>query len=132
MPTTSNHGAVVAELRGLEASLAGRVTMALDATGYEMVDLARSVTSSMRPPVRRGEGPRASHPGGWADVTGGTAASIRHAVEQRSAAVFRLTLEAGGAAPYLERRGYWVLSGLFYGPVNESLRRNFDAAFAGL
>lgn len=130
MPTTSNNGFVIADLRRMEASLEARAAMALDATGYEMVDLARSTTNSMRPPVRKGEGPRASHPGGWADVTGGTAASIRHSVEQMGAGRFRLTLEAGGAARFLERRGYWVLTGLFYGPVSESLRRNFDAAFS--
>lgn len=47
-----------------------RVETGLEVTGVREVNFLQSVTNEMRPPARTGEGPRAAHPGGWADVTG--------------------------------------------------------------
>ncbi len=130
MPQRGNDRFIAAQLRAHGAALPELVLGALDATGFEVVDVARSLTAQMRPPVRPGEGPRAAHPGGWADVTGVTAGSMRHTVEQHGRARFALTLEAGGAARYLERRGYWVFSGLFEGTIQSTITRNLDAVLS--
>lgn len=52
----------------------------LDATGFEEVNFLRSYTSTMRPPVKPGEGDRRAHPGGWSDVTGNLAGAYTHQV----------------------------------------------------
>lgn len=56
------------------------ITKALDGAGYEIIDFLKSLTGQMRPPVRKGQGPRKAHPGGWADVTRNLANAYRHAV----------------------------------------------------
>lgn len=53
---------------------------ALDAAGTEEVNFLRSLTSTMRPPVKAGEGMRRAHPGNWADITGNLKAAYTHEV----------------------------------------------------
>ena len=129
MAQRGNDRAVIDALRRELERVDERVLQIAEATGAEAVELARSTTEQMRPPVRPGEGPRAAHPGGWADVTGVTAGSMRYTAEMIGPGRARLTLEAGGAAQYLERRGYWVFSGLFDGPVQTISARFARAVF---
>lgn len=46
------------------------IKRALEAAATEYINFLRSTTHEMRPPARTGEGLRAAHPGGWADITG--------------------------------------------------------------
>lgn len=56
---------------------------ALDASGYSYIGFLQSLTSEMRPPVKRGEGPRRAHPGHWATITGQLKASYHHQVDSQ-------------------------------------------------
>ena len=42
----------------------------LEAAAIEYINYLRSTTHELRPPAKKGEGLRAAHPGGWADITG--------------------------------------------------------------
>ena len=47
-----------------------RVEMGLEATAIREINFLQSVTNEFAAPVNPGEGPRAKHPGNWADDTG--------------------------------------------------------------
>lgn len=129
MPLESNIPQVIASLEGYTSRLRGAALTALDKTGMEAIDYARSETAKMQPPAKKGEGPRPAHPGGWADISGITAASMKHVAEHLGTDRFALTLTAGGAAPYLERmHGYWVFSGMFEGWFQRVAAKNLKAA----
>jgi len=57
---------------------------ALDAAGFQYVDFLQSLTLEMRPPVKKGEGPRRAHPGHWADITRNLANSYVHDVDGKN------------------------------------------------
>lgn len=48
-----------------------------EAIGWRYLNFLRSTTANMRPALSSSEGPRAAHPGNWADRTGNLAASFR-------------------------------------------------------
>ena len=128
MSYRDNLGEVEAALLSLQRDTEQAVLAALEATGLEAIDHARSLTSTLAPPAKKGEGPRQAHPGGWADVTGQAAASFEQQAEQVSETLFALTvLNAAEHAHYLEANGYWVLSGLFEGFIQELLARHIQA-----
>jgi hypothetical protein len=106
-----------------------------DAVGRETVNWVRSTTSQSQPGVRRGEGARAAHPGGWADRSANLVNAYHHKV-QRYPTLIELTFgnylfeEYGkyldaptrcddfvGARPRRAAGGeYWVLSGILTEP----------------
>lgn len=124
----------VEELDKLDMDQRMKLAMMLVTVGHETVAYLRSLTPHMRPPARTGEGERAAHPGGWADITGQLALSYRFEVWVGSSRLVYLdeyetrgsipaTLPPGRvklvmlndaeyAADMEERDGYWVLSGV--------------------
>lgn len=108
------------EWRELDEEMSTKVTSLLKITGIEAVAFLRSLTDTMRPPVRASEGWRKAHPGGWADVTSQLALGYDFEV-----LVARATYDAPPAwwslvlmnhveyAVYLENLdGYYVLAGI--------------------
>ena len=115
-------------LLAFEHDMDQAVLNALEVSGIEAIDHARSLTSEIAPPVKQGEGMRQKHPGGWADVTGQAAASFEQQAEQVRDTLFVLTvLNAAEHAHYLENNGYWVLSGLFEGFIQALLQKHIEA-----
>jgi hypothetical protein len=138
MRLTIDEDSVRAAIRSSVEQQGRLLLQALSLTGVEAITYARSLTSELRPPRRRGEGMRRAHPGHWSDITSNLANayawSVRlggHVIGKSaprsvgspiSAAGARvpegstLTLELSNSMAYaemLERRdGYWVLSGL--------------------
>lgn len=105
-----------------------RVQRTMQVVGVETVTYLRSLTKTMRPPVRPGEGPRRAHPGGWADVTGNLANAYEWEVDvDAGAGIVTLVLKNGMEyAAYLDARdGYFVLRGVADegGPVEQALVR---------
>lgn len=94
--------------------------------GIETVMYLRSLTDVMRPPVRKGEGPRQAHPGGWADVTGNLANAYGAEVQSFGDEVVLLLTNTMEYAAYLEARdAYYVLEGVAAdgGPVQQLMER---------
>ena len=147
MAITTNTREVMGSFDAWEARFAGAALQALDKSGDEAADYARSETSKLAPPVGsrvvqrkhgeatyvpprgRREGPRLTHPGGWADDSGNLALSLKARAEQVGPAQFAVEFTALGYALFLERNGYWVLSGLFEGFFQDLLRENLKASF---
>lgn len=146
---------VDAWLAQFESFLPALVLTALDQTGSMAVDFARSHTSDMAPPVGtrkvlrgpkgakreamyisprgRLEGPRRKHPGGWADDSGTLALSYHHIVGRVSRSRYALQIvNVQPYATYLERRGYWVIRGLFEGFVQQKAYENVSRAIRRL
>lgn len=124
-----NGAAVDAEIRNWTDYQARAAENALEAVGALAVNYARSETGETQPPVKASEPPRPAHPGGWADVTGNLAGSYFYETGQIRARVFYLSIGAGQPyAEYLEDMGYWVVSGLFDGFVQQALRFEFSRA----
>lgn len=128
----------------------------LDAAGHDAIDFAKSYTGKMVPPPRghreaqvefttregekveftaykgKNEGDRDTHPGGWADDTTQTLKSYRHDVEPAGRGRAVLTLENSSEhAALLERNGYWVLTGLTEGFLQERVAEHFKEALRG-
>lgn len=59
------------------------VERALEAAGYAIIDYYRSLTSNTVPGLRKGEKPRFTHPGAWADRSGILATSYRFRVNKK-------------------------------------------------
>lgn len=110
-----------------------RGRLLLEAAGAETISYLRSLTAEMQPPVRRSEGPRAAHPGHWADITGDLARGYGYAVEKDAeGATLRLWNGVEYAAALEAKDGYFVLRGVTEsgGPLEGALRRT--AARLGL
>jgi len=58
------------------------VQKALEAAGFLIVGFLRGLTSKSQPSIRKGEGIRQAHPGGWADRTGLLSAATRFRVNR--------------------------------------------------
>jgi hypothetical protein len=142
-------------LESLEDVLPFMVTTALEQTGAQAIDFARSETSELAPPVGtrrvlrgpkgakreamyipprgRREGPRRKHPGGWADDTGILALSFFAITGRASRSQYVLVV--GNTQPYathLERKGYWVIRGLFEGFIQQKAHENVTRALRSL
>ena len=72
------------ELAAAEMDLQKKAVHILDLVGREAIAFLRSTTSELRPPVRKGEGPRQAHPGGWADITTNLAGAYTHDVDGKN------------------------------------------------
>lgn len=102
-----------------------------DAVGRETINWLRSTTSMQQPGVKKGEGKRDAHPGGWADHTSNLANAYLHKVQRNPKSielVFTNRLfqaygkyldapvsgdEFTGERPKRALGGeYWVLSGI--------------------
>lgn len=97
--------------------------------GNETIAFLRSLTDTMRPPARAGEGMRRAHPGGWADVRGTLAASYSYKVEPTDFGARLTLINTAEYAVYLELMdGYYVLSGVGEpgGPIEKILRANAE------
>lgn len=128
-----NFDLVIQWLDSYEQNLQQAALNSLDAAGNEAVDFARSKTANMRPPVKKGQGPRQAHPGGWADVSGNLAGAYKHDPKQLTEVLFALTMINGMEyGVFLERKGFWVLSGLFEGFLQEAVSRYFLDAINNL
>jgi len=57
------------------------IVLALDGVRYEYIGHLQSLTAKMRPPVKAGEGPRKTHPGGWSDVSGQLANAFQSKID---------------------------------------------------
>ena len=93
----------------------GRETIAqnlAESVAETVVNHARSLTSETTPGVKAGEGSRRLHPGGWADITGNLANSIKSSIDWQGLTV-TATIEAGMEyAEYLDAlEGIDVLGG---------------------
>lgn len=109
-----------------------RAEYTLELVGTRVVNYLRSLTESMRPPVRSGEGPRQAHPGGWADVSGQLAISYHYEVRRLGPTTFELILSNNAEyAEALEARdGYFVIAGVFdSGLIYEMLQDAFTEVF---
>lgn len=83
-----------------------------DYIAREIVNEAKSLTSQTKPGVNPGDGPRKTHPGGWADVTSQLANSIQSRIEVEGftvMGVIEATVEYAEALN--EKEGYEVLGG---------------------
>jgi len=91
----------------------------LNTVGITLINWLRSSDgeNGTQPPVRKGEGPRDAHPGGWADNTGrlnrNTLFKVLH---QGNQYVLRLYNNTSYAIKLDEKDGYFVLSGVIDGP----------------
>lgn len=52
------------------------IERALRGAGREIIEFCTRLTNELRPPVKKGEGPRRAHEGHWSDVTGILASSF--------------------------------------------------------
>jgi len=96
----------------------------VEAINIEALEVAKSYTSFVVPGIRGGEGPRATHPGGWADRTSLMVNSFRQAWKKIKRGIYEGTLEnTTEYSVYVEALGYWVLTGLFEGVIQEIARR---------
>ena len=116
---------LTASIARMRWSTEDKIFRVLQMVGINTIAYLRSFTARRSPPVRRGEGSRAQHPGGWADVTSNLA----------NAYTWKVTRDEGGAtlvlsnsmeyAAYLEARdGFFVLRGVAEpgGPVEQALK----------
>jgi hypothetical protein len=53
-----------------------------DTVGYETINWVRSTTSMKQPGIKKGEGERSAHPGGWADHTSNLANAYYHKISR--------------------------------------------------
>lgn len=115
-----------------ENGAATKAHYTLELVGIQVVNYLRSLTDSMRPPVKADEGPRQAHPGGWADVSGQLALSYHYDVRRLGPTTFELTISNNAEyAEALEARdGYFVISGVFdSGLIYEMLEAAFTDVF---
>lgn len=111
---------------------ATRAEYTLELVGIRVTNYLRSLTETMRPPVKADEGPRQAHPGGWADVSGQLALSYHYDVRRLGATAFELTISNNAEyAEHLENRdGYFVIAGVFdSGLIYEMLEAAFTEVF---
>jgi len=109
----------LALLRRSESDMVERAKGAVDVTAREAVNHARDLTGRTKPGVNPGDGPRQTHPGGWADVTGNLVNSIQAGkVQVTRAGVqadFGVLADIQGTMEYAaaldEKDGYSVLGG---------------------
>jgi hypothetical protein len=97
--------------------------------GSELIVFLRSLTDTMRPPARAGEGQRRAHPGGWADVRGTLDLSYSYTVEETELGAILILVNTANYSIYLELMdGYYVLSGVDEpgGPVDRILREKAE------
>jgi hypothetical protein len=125
-----------------------KAEQAADAVGYETINWLRSTTNMMQPGVKRGEGPRAAHPGGWADISTNLANAYWHKVHRFPTSievVFRNRLfdsygkyldaptsgdDFTGERPKRALGGeYWVLSGISTESESPIVRDRFQELF---
>ena len=131
MVQANNLQDVLSGLSRMAEQLDERVQMALEATGVEMVELARSYADETVPPVKKGEGRRKAHPGGWGDRTGITKNSFQSETAKETEDLHVLTItNSAESAEHLEKMDdYWVVSGLFDGGhVQEAFERHLGGA----
>lgn len=101
---------------------AGAVVQAIN---IEALEVAKSYTAATVPGLRKGEGPRDTHPGGWSDRTGLMIISFYQESRKIRADIFEGTLiNTAEYSIYVEALGYWVLSGLFEGVIQEIADRH--------
>jgi hypothetical protein len=118
-------------IRGVMDDAARRAEYVARVAGEESVAYLRSLTDEMRPPVRKGEGARRAHPGGWADVRGTLALGYAYEVEALPTGARLRMLNPVEYAVYLDvRENFYVLRGFFdefgsgeYAPGLEIVRR---------
>lgn len=106
-----------------------KAVYAAHVVGNETIAYLRSLTDTMRPPARAGEGMRRAHPGGWADVRGTLAGSYTYKVEATEFGARLTLINTAEYAVYLELMdGYYVLSGVGEpgGPIEMILRKNAE------
>jgi hypothetical protein len=102
-----------------------RIELILQIVGANTVAYLRSLTTVRRPPVRKGEGERWAHPGGWADISSNLANAYAFEVRQSGAGWELVLSNHMEYAAYLEAKdGYFVLSGVTEpgGPVEQAIR----------
>lgn len=75
-----NSEAIAADHERLIQEDAQHLRNALDAAGFAARDYDLALTGPSVPGVRKGDGPRSAHEGGWADITGNLAGSYDHEV----------------------------------------------------
>jgi hypothetical protein len=100
------------KLNRLDASIEKKAEMLADKVALEVIKHARSLTDETKPGVNPSDGPRKVHPGGWADVRGQLANSIRREIVSNG---FEISAIVEATAEYAEaldaKTGYDVLGG---------------------
>ena len=113
MPATDNLSDVLRQHRAFQRGLHGVVRDGCDAAGREIVEFARSITSEIRPPARKGEGERLGHPGHWADDTKNLANAYDSDAGIEGDRVYCEVSNSMEYAAALDAKDdYWVLRGL--------------------
>lgn len=110
------------KLKTHEKDVIKRAEMLGQVVAREIVKHALTLTSNTKPGVKKGQGPRRTYPGGWADVTTQLANSITGRVKKYG---FLVEIIVEAAAEYAralnEKEGYEVLGG-----VDELARKAID------
>lgn len=124
MPVRSNIDKFNSGIDRVLAEMPPYLDGTVEAINVEALDIAKSYTTKLVPGVNPNDGPRATHPGGWADRTSQAVNSFDHKVERTGTFTRRgVLLNYALHAIYLEALGYWVLSGLFEGVIQEIARK---------
>lgn len=108
----------LAEVAMYQKNMGRRAKNVVRLTAGEAANFAKSKTSNTKPGVLPGQGPRYTHPGGWADVTSNLAASIRAGKVTISGSEvtgeFGVITSIDGSMEYADeldkRKGYSVLA----------------------
>lgn len=125
MPISSNIDDFNGKLDGIMAMLPELLDNTVKVINEEALNEAASYTTNTVPGINPQDGPRFTHPGGWADRTSNLVNGYDHKVERVSLFVRAgILLNTREYAVYLEKIGYWVLSGLFEGTIQAIARKN--------
>lgn len=100
------------QIEELEMDSKQKAENVAEGVAESVVNHARSLTSQTKPGVKSGEGFRRVHPGGWADITGNLANSIKSRVEWEGQTVIGIVEAGMEYAAYLDAlEGIDVLGG---------------------
>ena len=117
-------------LKEKEDTAVARAELLADLIAWEIIKYARSHTNETKPGINENDGPRKVHPGGWADVRGQLANSIKRHIEVdglKVTAVVEAMAEYAGALD--AKTGYDVLGGadkIARRAINKHAHKFFD------
>ena len=100
------------KLNQLDASIEKKAEMLAEKVARDVIKHARSLTDETKPGVNPDDGPRRVHPGGWADVRGQLANSIKQEIVSNGFEVSGIIKATAEYAEALDAKtGYDVLGG---------------------
>lgn len=117
---------VLEAMKEIEADAFIKLRKICDFVGIRTIELLRSYTGKMRPPIRPGEPARKARYGNWADDSGNLARAYAYEIEQTPTSISIVFSNAMEYAAALDvKEGFFVLRGVADsgGPVEQMLRR---------